>query len=101
MLFYCEYSLLPGTSREKLQERVLEMHHAGANHQDRIEGSFSTLDGDTGFIIVDFDTASDLQEALEPYRDVLKFAIVPMREINYEQQIDAMQRKHRHLRLAT
>jgi len=43
MLFLCQFTRFPGTSREQNAQRMAVQHDAGANNQDRNSGWYNHL----------------------------------------------------------
>ena len=87
MLFYCEFTWFPGTSREEVAERVVEQHDAGANHPERIRGWYNLAGGGAGFLLVDYDNLGELSAFLQPYMDLMSFDVRAISELNYDERI--------------
>ncbi len=87
MLFYCEFTWFPGTSREEVAERVVEQHDAGANHPERIKGWYNLAGGGAGFLIVDYDEIGELTAFLQPYMDLMSFDVRAISELDYDSRI--------------
>lgn len=87
MLFYCEFTWFPGTSREHVAKRLVEQHDAGANNPERIRGWYNLAGGGAGFLIVDYDDIRELTAFLQPYMDLMSFDVRAINELNYEERI--------------
>jgi hypothetical protein len=88
MLFSCEFTWFPGTSREKVAQRLVQQHDAGANHPERIKGWYNLAGGGAGFLIVDYDDIRELTAFLQPYMDLMGFDVRAINELNYEERVD-------------
>jgi hypothetical protein len=88
MLFYCEFTWYPGTSREEVAERVVEQHDEGANHPERIKGWYNLAGGGAGFLIVDYDDIKELTAFLQPYMDLMSFDVRAISELDYDSRIN-------------
>ena len=90
MLFYCEFTWFPGTTREEVAERVIEQHDADANNPDRITGWYNLAGGGAGFLIVDYDDISELTAFLQPYMDLMSFDVRAISQLDYGEEIDRL-----------
>lgn len=90
MLFLCEFTWFPGTSREEVAERVVEQHEAGANNPERIKGWYNLAGGGAGFLIVDYDSIEELTAFLQPYMDLMGFDVRAINELQYERRIERL-----------
>ncbi|HYH13109.1 MAG TPA: DUF3303 family protein [Thermomicrobiales bacterium] len=90
MLFYCEFTWFPGTTREEVAERVVEQHDAGANNPDRIKGWYNLAGGGAGFLIVDYDDIDQLTAFLQPYMDLMSFDVRAIKQLTYESEIEQL-----------
>jgi hypothetical protein len=88
MLFSCEFTWFPGTSREKVAQRLVQQHDAGANHPERIKGWYNLAGGGAGFLIVDYDDIRELTAFLQPYMDLMGFDVRAINELNYEERVE-------------
>jgi hypothetical protein len=90
MLFYCEFTWYPGTRREEVARRVVEQHDVGANNPEKIRGWYNLVGGGAGFLIVDYDDATQLTAFLQPYMDLMSFDVRAITELDYEDRIDQL-----------
>jgi hypothetical protein len=90
MLFHCQFTWFPGTSREEVARRVLQQHDAGANNPDRIKGWYNLAGGGAGFLIVDYDDIRELTAFLQPYMDLMSFDVRAISELSYEGRIEQL-----------
>lgn len=90
MLFYCEFTWFPGTTREEVAERVVDQHDANANNPDQIRGWYNLAGGGAGFLIVDYDDIDKLTAFLQPYMDLMSFDVRAISELNYDREIDSL-----------
>ena len=87
MLFSCEFTWFPGTTREQVAQRVVEQHDAGANKPDRIKGWYNLAGGGAGFLIVDYDDIRELTAFLQPYMDLMSFDVRAISQLSYDDRI--------------
>ncbi len=90
MLFYCEFTWFPGTSREEVAERVVQQHDAGANNPDKIVGWYNLAGGGAGFLIVDYDDIRELTAFLQPYMDLMSFDVRAISALNYDETLEQL-----------
>jgi hypothetical protein len=90
MLFYCQFTWFPGTTREEVAQRVVSQHDAGANHPDQIKGWYNLAGGGAGFLIVDYDDISRLTAFLQPYMDLMSFDVRAISELDYASRIEEL-----------
>lgn len=90
MLFYCEFTWFPGTSRQEVAQRVVAQHDAGANNPDQIKGWYNLAGGGAGFLVVDYDDISQLTAFLQPYMDLMSFDVRAIKQLTYEQEIEQL-----------
>jgi hypothetical protein len=87
MLFSCQFTWFPGTTREQVAKRLIAQHDAGANHPERITGWYNLAGGGAGFLIVDYDDIRELTAFLQPYMDLMSFDVRAISELKYEERI--------------
>ncbi len=92
MLFLCEFTWFPGTTREEVAQRVVQQHDAGANNPERIRGWYNLVGGGAGFLIVDYDDPRQLTAFLQPYMDLMSFDVRAITENNYDERIQELRR---------
>ena len=90
MLFYCEFTWFPGTTRVEVAQRVVEQHDANANNPDRIKGWYNLAGGGAGFLIVDYDDITELTAFLQPYMDLMSFDVRAINQLDYSDRIDQL-----------
>ena len=90
MLFYCEFTWFPGTTRMQAARRVVQQHDAGANNPDRIKGWYNLAGGGAGFLIVDYDDVRQLTAFLQPYMDLMSFNVRAIGQLDYEEEIGSL-----------
>lgn len=92
MLFYCEFTWFPGTTRKDVADRVVQQHEAGSNKPEHIKGWYNLVGGGAGFLIVDYDDPKELTAFLQPYMDVMSFDIRAITENTYDGTVKEMQK---------
>lgn len=90
MLWYCSFTWHSHTTREKVAQRILQQHDAGANHPERIKGWYSLAGGSSGFLIVESDDPREVTAFLQPYSDLMSVDVRAIYELNYDQQIEVL-----------
>jgi hypothetical protein len=90
MLFLCQFTWFPGTSREAVAKRVVQRHDAGANYPDRIKGWYNLAGGGAGFLIVDYDDPKELTAFLQPYMDLMSFDVRAITKNEYDKSIEEL-----------
>ncbi len=92
MLFLCQFTWFPGTTREQVAVRLLAQHDAGLNNQGRIRGWYNLAGGGAGFLIVEYDDARDLTKFLQPYMDLMAWDVRAITENNYASTVEEMRK---------
>jgi uncharacterized protein YjbI with pentapeptide repeats len=87
MLFFCQFTWFPGTTRRAVAQRVVAQHDAGANHPGRIKGWYNLVGGGAGFLLVDYDDAKELTAFLQPYMDLMSFDVRAITQLDYDDRI--------------
>jgi hypothetical protein len=90
MLFYCEFTWFPGTTREEVASRIVRQHDAGKNKPEQIKGWYNLVGGGAGFLIVDYNDPKELTAFLQPYMDVMSFDVRAITENAYEATVEEM-----------
>ncbi len=90
MLFYCEFTWYPGTTREEVAQRLIEQHDAGANNPERIRGWYNLAGGGAGFLIVEYDDIGELTAFLQPYMELMSFDVRAINQLDYDERISAL-----------
>ena len=93
MLYYCEFTWHAGTTAEEVRQRILEQHHAGKNHPERIRGWYNLAGGGAGFLLVEYDNPRELTAFLQPYMDLMSFDVRAIYENNYDEAIQRFQQQ--------
>lgn len=92
MLFSCEFTWYPGTTREEVAARVVRQHDAGANNPQRIKGWYNLAGGGAGFLIVDYDDPKELTAFLQPYMDLMSFDVRAITHNEYAATIEELRK---------
>jgi hypothetical protein len=90
MLYYCEFTWFPGTTRQEVAQRVVQQHDAGAHQPDRIQGWYNLAGGGAGFLIVDYDDIRELTAFLQPYMDLMSFDVRAIYQLDYDERIEEL-----------
>ena len=90
MLYSCEFTWFPGTTRQMVAKRVVQQHDANQNHPERIRGWYNLVGGGAGFLIVDYDDPQELTAFLQPYMGIMGFDVRAITENAYPATIDSM-----------
>ena len=90
MLFYCQFTWFPGTSRAEVARRVVQQHEAGANRPERIRGWYNLVGGGAGFLLVDYDDPAELTAFLQPYMDLMSFDVRAVTQNEYGETINRL-----------
>ena len=90
MLFFCQFTWYPGTTRAQVAKRLVQQHDAGENHPERIRGWYNLAGGGAGFLLVDYDSIDELTAFLQPYMDLMRFDVRAISELDYEPTIERL-----------
>lgn len=90
MLWYCEFTWYPGTTRSEVARRVVQQHDADANHPERIRGWYNLAGGGAGFLLVETDNPRELTAFLQPYMDLMSFDVRAVYELEYSSRIEEL-----------
>lgn len=88
MLWYCRYKWHHNTTREKVAERVVAQHEAGANKPELIRGWYDLAGGGAGFLLVETDNPLDLTAILQPYMDLMDVDVHAVVENDYDETVE-------------
>lgn len=88
MLFYCEFTWFPGTSRHQVARRFIQQHDAGANNPERIKDWYNLAGGGAGFMIVEYDDVRQLTAFLQPYMDLMSFDVRAISKLDYDDRVN-------------
>jgi hypothetical protein len=92
MLYYCQFTWYPGTTREQVAARVVQQHDAGANNPERIKGWYNLAGGGAGFLLVDYDDPKDVTAFLQPYMDLMGFDVRAVTQNDYASRIEELRK---------
>lgn len=92
MLFQCQFTWFPGTTREKVARRIVQQHDAGLNFPERIRGWYNLAGGGAGFLLVEFDDAKELAAFLQPYMDLMAWDVRAVTENDYASTVEEMRK---------
>lgn len=84
MLWYCAFTWQPGTSREEVNQRLLQTHAAGTNHPERMRGWYNLAGGAAGFMLVETNNLQELDEMLLPWMDLMSWDVRAIAEADYD-----------------
>ena len=87
MIWYCRYTWYPGTTNEKVRERVVMQHDAGTNQPSMIKGWYNLAGGGAGFLLIDTEDPRQLNQVLEPYMDLMAWDVHGVYQLEYNQAI--------------
>ena len=87
MLYLCEFTWFPGTTRAQVAKRIVQQHDAGENRPERITGWYNLVGGGAGFLIVDYDDPKEVTAFLQPYMDLMSFDVRAITQNDYEETI--------------
>ena len=90
MLFHCQFTWYPGTTRAQVAQRLVQQHDAGANNPERIKGWYNLAGGGAGFLIVDYDDPRELTAFLQPYMDLMSFDVRAITENDYASRVEEL-----------
>ena len=90
MLFYCEFTWFPGTTREAVARRTVQQHDADRNRPERIRGWYNLVGGGAGVLLVDYDDPAELTAFLQPYMDLMSFDVRAITENDYAATVDRL-----------
>ncbi|CAN5796592.1 hypothetical protein BH23CHL2_BH23CHL2_34250 [soil metagenome] len=90
MLWYCRYTWHHDTTREKIAQRVVEQHDAGANQPDKIRGWYDLAGGGAGFLMIETDNPQDLTDILQPYLDLMDVDVRAVIQNDYDSTIQRL-----------
>jgi len=92
MLWQCEFTWHPHTTRQQVAERILQQHEAGLNRPERIRGWYNLAGGGAGFLLVETDDPREVTAFLQPYMDLVAFDVRAVYELNYDEQIQDLRK---------
>jgi len=92
MLYLCQFTWFPNTTREEVAERVVRQHESGRNKPENIKAWYNLVGGGAGFLIVDSEEPRQVTAFLQPYMDVMSFDVRAITENTYEETVEEMQK---------
>jgi hypothetical protein len=92
MLFFCQFTWFPGTTRAQVAKRIVQQHDAGANNPERIKGWYNLAGGGAGFLIVDYDDPRELTAFLQPYMDLISFDVRAITQNDYAKTVEDLRK---------
>lgn len=90
MLFLCQFTWYPGTTRQQVAQLLVRQHDAGANHPEKIRGWYNLAGGGAGFLIVDYDNAKELTAFLQPYMELMSFDVRAITQLDYAERVEEL-----------
>jgi hypothetical protein len=90
MLYYCEFTWYPTTTRPQVAQRIVQQHDAGKNFPKNIRGWYNLAGGGAGFLLVEMDDPRDLTEMLQPYMDLMSWDIRAVYQNDYGPTVERM-----------
>jgi hypothetical protein len=87
MRWYCRFTWYPGTTAERVRERVVHQHAAGTNHPERIVDWYNLVGGGAGFLVIETDDPHDLNVILEPYMDLMAWDVHAIARLPYDRVV--------------
>ncbi len=91
MLYYCGFKWHPHTTREKVAQRILQLHgESGANVKQYLKGWYNLVGGGAGFLLVEADDPHKVTAFTQPYMDLMSFDVRAIYSVDYDQQIQEL-----------
>jgi len=92
MLWYCQFTWFPQTTRAQVAKRIVEQHDLGNTSPERIKGWYNLAGGGAGFLLVETADPRELTKFLQPYMDLISFDVRGIYELDYAKQIAELRR---------
>jgi hypothetical protein len=92
MLYKCDFTWYPDSTREEVAGRVVQQHDAGKNNPERIKGWYNLVGGGAGFLIVDYDDPKEVTAFLQPYMDLMSFDVRAITQNDYKSTIEELRK---------
>ena len=92
MLYFCQFTWFPGTTRAQVAQRIVQQHDAGANNPERIKGWYNLAGGGAGFLLVDYDDPREVTAFLQPYMDLMSFDVRAVYQNDYAQRVEELRK---------
>ena len=90
MLWQCQFTWFPQTTRAQVAQRILQQHDAGLNFPERIKGWYNLAGGGAGFLLVETDDPREITKFLQPYMDLMSFDVRGIYQLDYDTQIEEL-----------
>ena len=84
MLFYCEFTWHPQTTIAQVRARHGQQYRAEALRPELWRGWYDFAGSGAGFLLVETDNTDDLNTIFQPYADLMRFTVRPVRAIDIE-----------------
>lgn len=92
MLYKCDFTWYPDSTRAEVAARVVQQHDAGKNNPERIKGWYNLVGGGAGFLIVDYDDPKEVTAFLQPYMDLMSFDVRAITQNDYSSTIEELRK---------
>ena len=92
MLYKCDFTWYPDSTREEVAARVVRQHDAGENNPERIKGWYNLVGGGAGFLIIDYDDPKEVTAFLQPYMDLMSFDVRAITQNDYKSTIEELRK---------
>ena len=93
MLWLCEYTWQPHTTREAIVGRLEEQRKAGLLHEERWRGWYQLAGGGAGFLMVELDDPRELTAMLQPFMDLVSWDVRAIYPLEMETVLGAGERQ--------
>lgn len=98
MLWYCRFTWYPGTTAQRVRERVVQQHAAGTNQPEKIRDWYNLVGGGAGFLVIETDDPHDLNVILEPYMDLMAWDVHGIARLPYDRVVARLEQDQAHER---
>jgi hypothetical protein len=92
MLYKCDFTWYPDSTREEVAGRVVQPPDAGKNNPERVKGWYNLVGGGAGFLIVDYDDPKEVTAFLQPYMDLMSFDVRAITQNDYKSTIEELRK---------
>jgi len=96
--WYCRFTWYPGTTAQRVRERVVQQHAAGTNRPEQIVDWYNLVGGGAGFLVIETDTPHDLNVILEPYMDLMAWDVHAIARLPYDRVVARLEQDQAHAR---
>jgi len=87
MLWYCEDTWQPHTTREAILKRLTEEKQAGRLHEDRWRGWYQLAGGGAGFLLCELDDPREVTAMLQPFMDLVSWDVRAIYELDVRKEL--------------